>query len=389
MKKLLLGTAAVCGLAVAATPAQAELALDLGGYMKGYVLLNDQDNDTGVAGEARELDVVRETEVHLSGETTLDNGLTVGFHAELEADSSPNNNTTDGVFDESYAYFSGGWGRVNFGSEDGAAYLLQVAAPSADSNVDGIRQYINPVNYTAAGDATLGTLGGFDYEQNLSAKDDKITYLSPVFSGFQFGVSYTPELGDASNETTANVNDQDNDLGAVYDLSARYEGMVGDVGVTLGAGYSQADLEEATAIADGDMSDDRTAWNVGADLDIGPFGLGVSYSEDDYGQVATAALGATKMDDEQTWVVGADYTTGPFKLGVSYFDQENSGAIDGNVATEGVDTQRTTAGVVYTYGPGMTFRGSVSMIEHDNVPGLTNGTEVEATSVLVGTQIKF
>ena len=49
--------------------------------------------------------------------------------------------------EESYAYFSGAWGRVNFGKEDGAAYLLQVAAPSADSNVDGLRQYVAGTNY--------------------------------------------------------------------------------------------------------------------------------------------------------------------------------------------------------------------------------------------------
>ena len=44
--------------------------------------------------------------------------------------------------EESYAYFSGAWGRVNFGSEDGAAFLLQVAAPSADANIDGLRQQV-------------------------------------------------------------------------------------------------------------------------------------------------------------------------------------------------------------------------------------------------------
>ena len=48
--------------------------------------------------------------------------------------------------EESYAYFSGAWGRVNFGKEDGANYLLQVATPSADENFDGLRQYINPQN---------------------------------------------------------------------------------------------------------------------------------------------------------------------------------------------------------------------------------------------------
>ena len=133
MKKLLLSSAAVAmGLAFAA-PAQAQgVTLDLGGHMKGYVGYVDQDTNAGT--ENRELDIFRETEIHFTGETTLDNGLTVGFHAEADADGADGFN-----LDESYAYFSGSWGRVNFGEEDGAAYLLQVAAPSADSNIDGLR----------------------------------------------------------------------------------------------------------------------------------------------------------------------------------------------------------------------------------------------------------
>ena len=145
MRKLLLGTAAIAmGLAVSA-PANAQVSLDLGGHFKGYVSWVDQDEATPPATETRSIDILRETEIHFTGETTLDNGLTVGFHAEADVD--------DGEFaqDESYLYMSGTWGRVNFGSEDGAAYLMQVAAPSADSNVDGIRQYLQPVNYVEAG----------------------------------------------------------------------------------------------------------------------------------------------------------------------------------------------------------------------------------------------
>src|SRR5690606_10358472 len=117
MKKLLLTTALV-GVAFVAAPANAEVSLGLGGHMKGYVTWNDQDENEDV--DANAFDILRETEVHFTGETTLDNGLTVGFHAEAEADGG------DGFeVEESYAFFAGNWGRVNFGAEDGAGYLLQ------------------------------------------------------------------------------------------------------------------------------------------------------------------------------------------------------------------------------------------------------------------------
>jgi len=144
MNKLLLGSAAIAGLLLASAPAQAQMELTIGGHSKNYVGWLDQDETAG-ASNVNEFDIVRESELHFNGESTLDNGLTFGFQVEMEVDGADDANTIE----ESYIYLSGTWGRVNFGSEDGAGYLLQVSAPSADSNIDGIRQYIQPVNYGA------------------------------------------------------------------------------------------------------------------------------------------------------------------------------------------------------------------------------------------------
>lgn len=375
MKKVLLSSAAVAlGLALAA-PAHAEgVKLDLAGHFKGYVSYVDQDMNAGV--DNRNIDIFRETEIHFTGETTLDNGLTVGFHAEADADGADSFN-----LDESYAYFSGSWGRVNFGEEDGAAYLLQVAAPSADSNIDGLRQYINPINYTsspAAGGVPAAS-EGIDYDNDFARNAEKITYLTPVLSGFQAGVSYTPDLASAapyggaiagSNTNTiytTNADNVNNQYGSVYEAALRYEGQFEDVGVTAGAGYTVANLENEPA---GGANDDFQEWNVGLALDFMAFGFGAVYTENNNGLDAN--------DKNETWVVGLDYTTGAFKLGASYLNNTND-----MIGTD-VDTDRYTGGVVYTYGPGMTFRGSVSYIEHE-----TTGVNFDATSVLLGTQINF
>lgn len=119
LKKVLLAGTALVGLALASAPANAEVKLGLGGFMLGYGVHADSD-----INNRRDLDFKRVAEAHISGETTLDNGLTVGFHTEQSLGGAT-------LTDEAYTYFSGGWGRVNFGAEDGAAYLLQVAAPSA------------------------------------------------------------------------------------------------------------------------------------------------------------------------------------------------------------------------------------------------------------------
>ena len=436
MQKLLLGTAVVAlGVIAVAGPAKADgLKLDLAGHFKGYVSWIDQDeadDDAGTAADesedVRDLDILRETEIHFTGETTLDNGLTVGFHTEADIDDADEFDT-----EESYAYFSGAWGRMNFGMEDGAAYLLQVAAPSADSNVDGLRQYVSGTNYdvltndgtavdftladlfgagiaagevlvdadgngaASVGDALVGAgfasvadgdLFAFDYDQAISGTANKLTYLTPVFNGFQMGASYTPEV-DGSEDFGNSDDDTFGEYGDVFDIAARFEGQLGEVGMTLGAGYSHSEAEaegapvffrEDNGVAgfqDGTDTvlasiDDREAWNLGADFNWGAFGFGAAYVEDDLGV-------SSDVFERETWVVGADYTTGPFKLGASYYDQDVGDA---------VESDRWTAGLVYTYGPGMTFRGSVAFLDHEESLGASESAD--STNLLFGTQIDF
>lgn len=366
MKKLMLSTA-VAAFAFVVTPAMAQddsgVKLNVGGHFKGYMSYVSQDDDVS---EVRDFDILRETEVHFGGETTLDNGLTVGAQIEAEADSGDAFS-----IDESYLYLAGSWGRVNFGDEDGAAYLLQVAAPSADDNVDGLRQFINPIRYSAAsGNTTLlgFNAGGLDYDNDFAGDDDKVTYLSPVFNGFQAGVSYTPEsLDDDSDGVSGNNIETDGNVGATWEVAVRYEGTFNTVGVILGAGYTHADIEGTELVG----QDDFNEWNVGADLDIGAFGIGAIYTENNNG--------SDVADENETWVVGVDYTTGPFKLGASYLNN------DSDASGVDVDTDRWTAGVVYTYGPGMTFRGSVQHVNSD----VDGGADVDGTAVLLGTQVNF
>ena len=363
MKKLLMTGAAF--IAMAATPAMAQgLSLDLAGHFKGYGVYNDNDE---AAGESlREFNFRNETEIHFTGETTLDSGLTVGVHVESEVD-----NGDDFEVDESYMYLSGGWGRVNFGAEDGVAYLLQVAAPSADSNVDGLRQYINTFNVDGTDASATSNRLDYDHVSPGDEKANKLTYITPVFNGFQGGVSYVPALSDTANGLTPTSGDENtNEYDDAWELAARYEGAFEGVGVAMGAGYGHYSAE--TSDAADPVSDDADTWNVGVDLDFSGFGLGVAYLDE-----------TTESSDVETevstWVVGADYQMGAYKLGLSYLDQT-----DETEGSDDVDTTRWTGGVSYAYGPGMSFRGSVSFVEADD------GTdEVDSTQVLVGTQVNF
>jgi hypothetical protein len=405
MKKLLL-----CGVAAlaitAAAPAKAEgIDLGLGGYFIGYGLFNNQDEPAGTS--LRSFDFRKETEVHFNGETTLDNGLTVGGHVEANADRSvdadANNeadgigNANDGRLEEAYMYLSGGWGRVNFGEEDGAAYLLQVAAPSADDNIDGLRPDINSFDLAAMGGLPAGTftaLGGgtatdgniLNYANDATGYHNKLTYITPLFAGFQAGASFTPSISDA-DEASGDPMATDDDAGDFengIDLAARYQMNWGAMDWTLGAGWQRLSTE-ADAAAGLVGSDDRNAWNVGARVGFGAFGVGAAYLRDNNGVDADG--------DTDVRVVGADYVTGPFKFGLSWYDREDEGASPiGAAATAAagvpvgdLDANRITAGVGYQYGPGMSLNGSVARVEVES----DVGGDGDGYQVAVGTRVDF
>lgn len=340
--------------------AQAQVTLDIGGFFKGYVTAHEQDEAPGQ--DARTFDMLRETRIFLSGKTTLDSGLTVGVYIEADADGIDS-------FDvgESQLYFSGGWGKFIYGAEDGVAQLLQVAAPSADSNIDGLRQTINPVNYTVA-PAAFNTLSApFEYAHRTAVKRDKLTYITPKWSGLQFGVSYTPDVSGYAASFGVDTDGQAGVLGDGYEAAARYEVKFDEMRLTLGGGYSHIDLEAAQA-----GRDDAKIWNLGGVLGYGPFNVGTAYLKHNN-------RNGDRDLDQRTWVVGADYTRGPFVIGASHFRQDRDVA-----AGADLETKRYSIGAIYTYGPGMTFRGSLHHIDHER------GTAgMDATSYLFGTQINF
>lgn len=394
MKKLLLCGVAAMAIAAAA-PAKAEgIDLGLGGYFIGYGLYNNQDEAAG--NSLRSFDFRKETEIHFNGETTLDNGLTVGGHVELNADRSIDaeaNNEADGAIadgriEESYMYLSGGWGRVNFGEEDGATYLLQVAAPSADDNIDGLRPDINTFDLSqmSAGNFAGGGVDSQDdgdvlnYAADASGYHNKITYITPLFSGFQAGASFTPSISNA-DEASGDPIDDDDDVGAfqnAVDLAARYQMSWGAMDWTLGAGYERVTTEADSAVTTAVGSDDRTLWNAGARVGFGAFGLGAAYVHDDNG--------VDTDGDTRIWVAGADYVTGPFKIGVSYYDRndETNAPIATAGATGDVETNRWTAGVGYQYGPGMSLNGSIARVEVED-----DATDGDGYQVAVGTRVDF
>src|SRR3989304_5096220 len=121
MKKVLMGTTALVAMgAWAVSPAAAAeepIKIAVGGYYESVVFFFDESFDDPSI-DVHEINVRQEGEIIFTGQTVLDNGLTIGINVQLEA-------VTQGdQLDEQFIYFSGEFGRVNVGAENSAAYLM-------------------------------------------------------------------------------------------------------------------------------------------------------------------------------------------------------------------------------------------------------------------------
>ena len=180
--------------------------------------------------------------------------------------------------------------------------------------------------------------GKLDYANDASGFNNKITYLTPVWSGLQAGASYTPTVNgslqpggfpgnDSSKAFGLPQTNIDDNYGSAWEGAARYEGKWQELGVTLGGGYTHVGLQTDNAAAD--AQDSFNQWNLGAALTWQQFGIGGVYTTDNGG--------IDSNGKNRTWVGGVDYTTGPFKLGASYLNNHEG---LGDTAVGLVDRQR-------------------------------------------------
>lgn len=455
MKKLLLVSTAIAGVAMMSSPASAALKMDLGGFFRGYGAYADNNEvsfsttlsavttgavATVAAASRRTEEFRRDSEIHFNGEATLDNGLTVGAHSELKIAVDGTSAVTT---DEVYGYASGGWGRVNLGEEDGAAYLLQVAAPSADANIDGMRVNISAMNpsftvadfgvssiaknsansFLANGTGAVKGLSGVSGYQHADYQHtDRLTFLSPKFNGFQAGVSYAPKPGVTSSMGVMSTDKDLSDTTNLWEAAARWDGEFQGFGLSAGAGYSHSGLENKPAIGDLNGTNLGTAgatgslqseglrtWNGGANVTFSGFSLGGSYRRantenmlgTDVIDTADTADVVEYLDVKQTtYDIGLGYDNGPYHVGASYLHDlierdATAGSFDTIAGTNSIGsspainykTTQYAVGGGYTFGPGMTFRGAVAWGENDN--GQYANLNNDFTQVTVGTDVQF
>ncbi len=366
MKKLLFGTTAlVTGAALMSGPAVAEegIKLGLGGYMNNYfgVLFSD-DNDADTDYNATGL--FSDGEIWFKGETTLDNGITFGANVQLESF------TTGDQIDENFGYVSGSFGRLNFGSENTAMYLMQYTAPyvGAPINSGWVSTFI-----PSDGTSRVGVFRSPEVSTRIDIGNDEnqITYFTPRFSGFQVGVSYAPSVNGSGDGKNFPIEaDKDFEFNNGFTAGVNFVESFDGIDVAVAGGYGRAEAPDTASAVTNDP-DDQEMWSVGANVGFSGFTVGGSYADRDDDTM-----------DGDAWDIGATYATGPWSIGGQYFssdvDHDPSG-VDNNS-----ETQAVVGGVGYAIGPGISTSASVMWTDYD-----TDGGDADGVIGIVGITYSF
>jgi hypothetical protein len=265
-------------------------------------------------------------------------GFRYGGFAEIRA----NNNTggTVGVgtagqrttntlyWNRAFGYVGGdSWGTVRFGMTDGPASLMQVGTfqnfadggwnGSAPGMTVGINAFQFPIN------------GGYEYSSQ------KIVYLSPNWSGFDFGLSFAPSTathqgsdgstvipgGSARQATSLQATDW-NRYTDMFQATARYRGTFGGFGVAINAGYIGSNVVQ-NVTPGGQQFDGLSIFDGGAEVSYAGFAFGGHVSTGTFnGNMNMSAKG---QKTTTVWNLGASYSTGPYTVGFHWINWTRPG----------------------------------------------------------------
>ena len=366
MKKILLASAGLLALGSFGAQAAEPLKLSIGGDMNQWVGYASNKSYMNAA----DVDTMGDAHIDFTGETTLDNGLTVGVFVESNAsqDASTHGTVGNPAIEESYLYLSGKFGHLSLGQQDNIAATVHNSAPEVSGLGSQDGDWMDFILTPGGNIATQVTY--------LSTEaTDNISYLTPSLYGFQLGFSYVPDTV-VANSGALSIAQQHQDL---YAGSLVYTGELGPVGVS-------ADLSMLSGNTTDSQANSKT-YQGGLQVSYAGFTLGGSYMQQNVSSKAAAELGA---GDSRGFDVGLSYEFEPFAVSLAYFNGKTDYA--GSAGSDKV--QAWNLGGSYNVGPGVDLIGSVMRAKFDSKTANDFSTDDGITknqgwAVVTGVRVAF
>jgi predicted porin len=239
----------------------------LGGTTKFGVQAGSKNTITG-EDNTRNYTFYMDNELFIEANGATASGILYGSRINLEVGTGGLDGDPEVTeIDEASLYFSGNFGRFEFGRRDGAEQLMLVGGEDAQAGTGGIDGDIPNVNF-------------FEFENTDIAA--KATYFTPRIAGFQLGASFTPDYEDNGGEDAFQGEDLEGENGIAPGIN--WVGTVGPLGLTLSAVglFAKCESNCTNGTDDGEgFQDEQKSWAVGGLLDYRGFTLGVTYVRQD------------------------------------------------------------------------------------------------------------
>jgi outer membrane protein OmpU len=402
MKKILLGTSALCALAIAG-PAGAQttnepVKLGIGGYFNSAY--GGMLSQSGLSKNGRRKDDIdTDAILNFKGSTKLDNGIVVGASVQIRAtdqqpttnvDPALNGTATPDTIKRSYAYIRTDFGEIRIGDDDDArrqkAMTAPIAGPLFGANTPDLIFANGSVGLT---NTTMRKLEG---EKRVS----RLAYFTPTIAGFSFAVSYAPggEKGGTGNANAPTLT-QTNGAGQGFvnnavSLAGSYSGKFGDFGLDAYVGGSSGHRVYNQPFTNTNVTgrNNPMAVSGGGVVTWGPIAFGGAYEHlydrDTPNTTATLSSAHQKRD---TWDIGPRYTIGPFAVSVDWTRailqnrDVNSSAINDVISLTGD----------YVLGPGIDVGAALDYTKYRASAGNTalNGGNYNGLAAMAGLGIAF
>lgn len=295
MKKTLLAAALAVGFAGVA---QAETSVTLYGIVDtgiGYTQFKDKDSDLKATRTGLSDGVQSGNRWGLKGSEDLGNGLKAIF--QLESGFNINNGEhlqNDRLFGRqaTLGLSSDSWGTVNFGRQTNIAsqFLGSVASPFGNAFKEA---------HIGASFRSMATVRA----------DNVVSYVTPNFSGFQFGIGYSFNVnGDQSWDVKNAATNPDDDNVKLITTGLRYANGPLAVGVS----YDQLDSENYASKV--------KAYNVAASYDFEIVKLHLGWGQERKGVLANQRVnfgGTTAWQGVSMGYVDDSFKTNNYSVGLS------------------------------------------------------------------------
>jgi outer membrane protein OmpU len=381
MKKILLATTAIAtagmitgGLTGGRDAAAAErISIEVHGYHQQWVVGTSQDFNDGDPGREEQgfklstIDQKTNAQICFVGQTTLDNGISVGVQVSMEAFSA------DDLIDQSYLFLeSDRLGQLTLGGNDSAAELLHVASPDGGTSVDD-GDVINVEMYIDTAAAITGVTSSTSLG-DLFGNANRLVYITPSYAGLQVGVSYAPNSGEDNSRTNnpnygcgLNVgtdcapNGYHDQFSGAVNFTESFNG----IGVQLSAGITHIGQVRGIAAELPDDIDEGSifGYSLGGQFTMAGFTVGGGFKQ------ITSGRGYSDIGDDlyslrgHAWSAGGRYEVGPYAAGVSCVRGRQVGFQSAD--TGDLKHLNCALSGTYTLGPGIRLIGGLFYFDNE------------------------